>query len=101
MYVDLRAESEPALAAALFHEDDVGRSNSLDEQLRGPSHVGNQRVCLDEKLMHVVRVIRQPRILAQENVATRDGISADIPFSRIGLSVNGFVEGEFVASVWR
>src|SRR2546422_4133705 len=101
MYAALGAESEPALAASLLHENDVRSSNSLDEQLRSPSDFRDQRVCFDQKLMHVVRAIRQAFVLAKQNVVTRDGVSADIRFARIRLSVDGLVEGELVASVGR
>src|SRR5437667_7540535 len=101
MYAALGAESERALDASLLHENDVRSSDSLDEQLRSPSDFRDQRVCFDQKLMHVVPAIRQALVLAKQNVLTRDGVSADIRFTRIRLSIDGFVERELVASVGR
>src|SRR6266568_5958847 len=99
MYAALGAESEPALDASLLHENDVRRSDSLDEQLPSPPDFRDQRVCFDQKLMHVVRAIGQAFVLAKQNVVPRDGVSTDIRLTRIRLSVDGFVEGKLVAAV--
>jgi hypothetical protein len=54
MYAALAAESESALSAALFDEDDVGRAYSLQKQFASPANFGNQRIRLDQERMHIL-----------------------------------------------
>src|SRR6185436_19917699 len=85
---------------SLFHEDDVRHSRSLDEQLRSPPNLGNQRVGLDAKLVHVLGFARQSRILAQLDAVAGNSVAADVRFSGIGLTIDGFVDRHRVAPVW-
>src|SRR4051812_16298067 len=86
---------------ALLDEHDVWRAHSLDEQLGGPADLGDQRVRLDPQLVHVVRSVRQPGVLAKLDVIPRHAVAADVRLRRIRLAVDGFVEGHLVAAVGR
>ena len=73
MYAALAAESESALAAALFDEDDVGRAYSLQKQFASPSNFGDQRIRLDHELMHILGRAHWRASVAQQNVVAGDG----------------------------
>src|SRR6267142_445985 len=99
MYAALATKSECCLSVSLFHEDDIRRSHSLDEQFDGPADFRDQRVPFDEELVRVVGPVRQARVLAQLNVVTRNREVADVRLARIRRAVNGLVERELVPPV--
>src|ERR1700682_4865685 len=99
MYAALGAESESDLGAALFYEDNVGRAYSFQEQLAGPSNVGDQRMRLDLELMHILGRSHRGANVAQQNVVARHRVCAHRGFPRVLLPVDILVERERVVSV--
>src|SRR3954467_1064105 len=100
MYVALAAKSEPCLSASL-HEYDVRSSHALDEQLRRPPYLRDQRIRLDLKLVHVLGLALDAPLLAELNVIARDCVSPDIGFGPIRVPVKGLVERERVTVIRR
>src|SRR5438105_12067287 len=100
MYAALAAKSECGLPA-LLHEDYVGSPDSLEEQFRRPSNFTDQRVRRHPQLVDVMGPVCHARILAQLDVVTGNCKTSLVRFGRILLVVDGFVEGELVATVRR
>src|SRR5438045_4075960 len=89
------------LSAPLLDEDDVGRADSLDEQLRGPADFRNQRVRLDQKLVDVVGVCWSALIFVEKDAVPLHAVSADVRLRRVRFPFDRLVERELVVLVAR
>src|SRR6476660_7544551 len=98
MYAAPAPKSECCLSASL-HEYDVRCSDSLDEQLRRPTDLGDQRIGFDAELVQILGLPRHPRVLAELNLVAGDKVRALVRFSGIDLTINALVQNHLVSAI--